>query len=81
MIKTKGAAIPKMKKIADLSACGTYRVRKITGPERTRLSELGLVEGAAITLLPMSRPSSALVRVGGSCLALARGLEEHVWVD
>lgn len=58
----------------------TYRIDRVSGPEQRRLCELGLVEGQEISIVQRSRPTMMVVKVGGSRLALAREMSDHVWV-
>lgn len=57
-----------------------YMVDRVTGPEQRRLCEMGLVEGAEIKVVNRTREGMLVVKVGGSRLALARGMADYVWV-
>lgn len=57
-----------------------YLVDRVSGPDQRRLSEMGLVEGAAIEMVNRSNHGMVVVKVGGSRLALARGMADYVWV-
>lgn len=58
----------------------SYMVDRVSGPEQRRLSEMGLVEGAAIEVINRSNNGRVVVKVGGCRLALARGMADYVWV-
>ena len=58
----------------------SYFVERVSGPEQRRLSEMGLVEGAEISVINRSRKDMMVIKVGGCRLALARGMAEYVWV-
>lgn len=57
-----------------------YLVDRVTGPERRRLCEMGLVEGAKVDVINRARPGMMIVKVGGCRLALARGMADYVMV-
>lgn len=57
-----------------------YIIDKVSGPDQHRLSELGLVGGAKISVLSRCRDDMLVVKIGGCRMALARGMAEHVWV-
>lgn len=58
----------------------SYMVDRVSGPDQRRLSEMGLVEGAAIQVVNRSNSGMVVVKVGGCRLALARGMADFVWV-
>ncbi|MCD8140687.1 MAG: ferrous iron transport protein A [Planctomycetaceae bacterium] len=58
----------------------SYMVEGVTGPEQRRLSEMGFVEGARISVVNRTREGILVVKVGGSRLALARGMADYVMV-
>lgn len=58
----------------------SYFVDRVNGPDKRRLSELGLVEGAEVSVINRSCNDMMVLKVGGSRLALARGMANHVWV-
>jgi Fe2+ transport system protein FeoA len=58
----------------------SYLLDRVSGPEQRRLSEMGLVEGAQIHVVNRGRRDMLVIRVGGSRLALARGMADCVWV-
>lgn len=58
----------------------SYCVDRVSGPEKQRLCELGLVEGQEIAVVNRCRQGMMVVRVGGSRLALAGDMAKHVWV-
>lgn len=55
-------------------------VDKVTGPEQRRLSEMGFVEGAEVQIVNRACGDMMVVKIGGSRLALARGMADHVFV-
>jgi Fe2+ transport system protein FeoA len=57
-----------------------YLVDRVSGPERRRLCEMGLVEGAGLQIVNRCARNMMVVKVGGSRLALAGGMADHVWV-
>lgn len=57
-----------------------YFVDRVSGPEQRRLSEMGLVEGAEISVVNRSQNGMLVVKLGGCRLALARGMADYVWV-
>lgn len=80
MIQTKGTVAAVSEPLATASDRPTYMVDKVTGPERRRLSEMGLVEGAQVNVVNRARRGMMVVKVGGCRLALARGMADYVWV-
>ena len=80
MILAKGASDMASVPLAQAPAKGAYLVDRVSGPDQRRLSEMGLVEGAEISVINRSRTDMMVVRVGGCRLALARGMAESVWV-
>lgn len=58
----------------------SYCVDRVSGPAQRRLCEMGLIEGAAIEVVNRARRDMMVVKVGGSRLALARGMADYVWV-
>lgn len=58
----------------------SYFVDRVNGPDKKRLCELGLVEGAEISVVNRSCNDMMVLKVGGCRLALARGMANHVWV-
>ena len=58
----------------------SYVVDRIVGPERRRLCEMGLVEGAVVSVLNRPQSDMMVIKVGGSRLALARGMGDRVLV-
>lgn len=81
MIMTKGmandaASVP----LAVAPARTSYFVDKVCGPEQRRLCEMGLVEGAEISVTNRSHPGMFVIKVGGCRLALARGMADYVMV-
>lgn len=79
MIMAKGAGgmpVP----LAVAPARSSYFVDRVNGPDKRRLTELGLVEGAEVSVVNRSCNDMMVLKVGGSRLALARGMASHVWV-
>ncbi len=58
----------------------SYLVDRVSGDDRRRLCEMGLVEGARIQVVNRRTRDMIVVRVGGCRLALARGMADCVWV-
>ncbi len=58
----------------------SYLVDRVSGGDRRRLCEMGLVEGASIQVVNRRTRDMLVVRVGGCRLALARGMADCVWV-
>ncbi len=77
MSQGKGIACEPLATATDRSQ---YLVHRVTGPERRRLCEMGLVEGAKVDVINRARPGMMIVKVGGSRLALARGMADYVMV-
>lgn len=73
---TAGMSVP----LAVAPTQPSYYVDRVNGPEKRRLCELGLVEGAEISVVNRSCNDMIVLKVGGSRLALARGMASHVWV-
>lgn len=80
MILAKGTAGITSQPLASAPARDRYMVEKVTGPEQRRLSEMGFVEGARLEVINRAQQGMLVVKVGGSRLALARGMADHVWV-
>jgi Fe2+ transport system protein FeoA len=84
MILSKGSAriTPTLVPVPLASAPrrGSYLLDRVSGPEQRRLSEMGLVEGARIDVVNRGGRDMLVIRVGGSRLALARGMADCVWV-
>lgn len=57
-----------------------YMIDRVSGPDQRRLSEMGFVEGAGVKIVNRGTSDMIVVKVGGSRLALARGMADHVWV-
>lgn len=70
------AALPLAKAPERLS----FVIDRVSGPDQHRLSELGLVGGAKISILSRCNDDMLVIRLGGCRMALARGMAEHVWV-
>lgn len=80
MILAKGTAGIASVPLAAAPVRPQYMVDKVTGPDQRRLSEMGFVEGARIVVVNRAREGMLVVKVGGSRLALARGMADFVWV-
>lgn len=82
MILSKGMGV-QGKALASVPAIGTYRVDRVAGPEDAqalRLSEMGMVPGAELSVLSRSNNGTVVVKVGGCRMALARGMADYVYV-
>lgn len=80
MIMAKGMGGELSLPLARAQERDSYFIDKVSGPEQRRLCELGLVEGAEISVVNRSRHGMLVVKVGGCRLALARGMADYVWV-
>lgn len=80
MIMAKDASSFIAQPLASAPERGSYCVDRVRGPEQKRLCELGLVEGAEVSVVNRSCNGMIVVKVGGSRLALAKGMADHVWV-
>ncbi|MDR0361196.1 MAG: ferrous iron transport protein A [Planctomycetota bacterium] len=81
MIMAKGTGMPAMR-LSRAGAGFPRRIERITGPEAQvkRLTELGLVSGAEVSVLARGGTDTIVLKVGGSRLALASGMADNVWV-
>lgn len=81
MILAKGSSrITAPVPLASAPRRSSYLLDRVSGPEQCRLSEMGLVEGARIEVVNRGSRDMLVIRVGGSRLALARGMADCVWV-
>ena len=80
MILAKGADSMVPVALSEAPAKGVYYVDRVGGPDQRRLCELGLVEGAEVVVVNRGSRDMLVVKVGGSRLALARGMADNVWV-
>ncbi len=80
MIMAKGMGGVAAQPLAVAPERDSYCIERVSGPEQRRLCELGLVEGAEISVLNRARHGMLVVKVGGCRLALARGMADYVWV-
>lgn len=80
MIMAKGAMDVASVPLATAPIKGAYRVDRVIGPDQRRLCEMGLVEGAEVSVVNRSRHDMMVVKVGGCRLALARGMADNVLV-
>lgn len=80
MILAKGMGTQELA-LAKAQANRSYRVERVCGPgeQSLRLSELGLVPGADISVLSRNN-GMVVVRLGGARLALAGGMADCVLV-
>lgn len=80
MILAKGAGGIEPVPLASAPERADYLVDRVSGPEERRLSEMGFVEGARFKVLNRAQRDMIVVKIGGTRLALARGMADHVWV-
>lgn len=80
MIMAKAVPPTPCKPLAEMPLMASCRVARVTGPERRRLCEMGLVEGATITVVNKPHNDMMVVKIGGCRLALARGMSGCVMV-
>ena len=80
MILAKGSSDISSTPLATAPKRSTYKVDRVSGPEQRRLCEMGFVEGAEIEVVNRNVGGMLVVKVGGSRLALARGMADYVWV-
>ncbi len=80
MILAKGIGNVLAQPLAIAPERESYFIDRVSGPEQRRLCELGLVEGAEISVVNRSRQGMLVVKVGGCRLALARGMADYVYV-
>lgn len=80
MILAKGshdfASVP----LANAPQRPSYMVDRVSGPDQRRLCEMGFVEGAQVQVVNRGSADMMVVKVGGTRLALARGMADHVFV-
>lgn len=80
MILAKGTGDIAPVSLASAPVRPSYMVDSVTGPEQRRLCEMGFVEGAQVSVVNRTREGMLVVKVGGSRLALARGMADYVFV-
>ena len=80
MILAKGTSGIEPVALSTAPVRSQYLIDKVTGPEQRRLCEMGLVEGATVQIVNRATQGMLVVKVGGSRLALARGMADYVWV-
>ena len=80
MILAKGTEGIQPTPLASAPQRSSYLIDRVSGPDQRRLCEMGLVEGAEIRIVNRAQRDMMVVKVGGSRLALARGMADHVWV-
>ncbi len=80
MILAKGSSCITPVPLAEAPQRSSYFLDRVSGPDRRRLCEMGLVEGAQIHVVKRASKDMFVIRVGGCRLALARGMADCVWV-
>ena len=80
MILAKGMPEAVPVPLAKAPAKAHYLIDRVGGPDQRRLCELGFVEGAEVSIINRASGDMLVVKVGGSRLALARGMADNVWV-
>lgn len=80
MILAKGTADIVPVSLASAPVRPNYMIDHVSGPEQRRLCEMGFVEGANVSVVNRTREGMLVVKVGGSRLALARGMADYVFV-
>lgn len=80
MILAKGTSNIGSVPLAKAPVQPDYMVDRVGGPDQRRLTELGLVEGARISVVNRMHGGMLVVKVGESRFALARGMADHVYV-
>lgn len=80
MILAKGTGGMSPTPLATAPMRSSYLIERVSGPDQRRLSEMGFVEGAEIQVVNRGSRDMIVVKVGGSRLALARGMADCVWV-
>lgn len=80
MILAKGMGGIEPVPLSDAPKRSNYMVDRVSGPDQRRLCEMGFVEGADLQIVNRGTADMIVVKVGGSRLALARGMADHVWV-
>ncbi len=81
MILSKGMSVREIA-LASAPERRSYRIERVSGQDQQayRLSEMGLVPGAEVSVMSRCHNGMIVVKVGGSRLALARGMADGVWV-
>ena len=80
MILAKGASDIAPVSLASAPERPNYMIDRVAGPEQRRLCEMGFVEGAMVSVVNRARKGMLVVKIGGSRLALARGMADYVFV-
>ncbi|MDR1744548.1 MAG: ferrous iron transport protein A [Planctomycetota bacterium] len=80
MVFAKGVSDAASTTLASAPRRTAYSVDRVSGPDQRRLCEMGLIQGAIIQIVNRAQQDMMVVKVGGSRLALARGMADHVWV-
>jgi Fe2+ transport system protein FeoA len=80
MILAKGASDIAPVSLAGAPVRPAYMIDHVAGPEQRRLCEMGFVEGATVSVVNRAREGMLVVKLGGSRLALARGMADCVFV-
>ncbi len=56
-------------------------VASVSGPDRRRLCEMGLVAGAEISVVKRTSPASVILKIGDCRIALSRGMDRCIQVQ
>lgn len=80
MILAKGSGDLASAPLATAPKRPMYIVDRVGGPDQRRLSEMGFVEGAQVEVVNRATGDMMVVKVGGTRLALARGMADNVFV-
>lgn len=80
MILAKGTVAAISQPLAQAPAKSSYVVDRVVGCDQRRLSEMGLVEGAEVSVINRSRGGMMVVKVGGCRLGLAKATADCVMV-
>ena len=74
-----GAGVSAMS-LAKIDGGRSCQVASVSGPDKRRLCEMGLVAGAEISVLKRISPGSVIVKIGDCRIALSRGMDRCVQV-
>ncbi len=66
--------------LAKIDGGRSCHVAGVSGPDRRRLCEMGLVAGAEISVLKRTSPGSVILKIGDCRIALSRGMDSCVQV-
>lgn len=83
MILNRGVDPVKPVSLMQAAPGGSYYVESVSGPDaqRHRMGEMGIVAGAPVSVVACTREGMLVVKVGGSRLALSKGMTENIWVQ